>query len=164
MYTWFMILNAQSGSSVLEMSERHSKQPPYYTIYCPHGVMLWLWGDEKMWNTHSESSPHIFWSLQKQLYMTMHANCTSTPSMENQNYVYKNSRFFVDRFHWRGHIGCSEGYSLDSYKSLNSNSARINSQINKQANSGLQRIKGQLAYIYIGSLKTLSLLSLYFGL
>ena len=59
--------------------------------------------------------------------------------------LYKNSRFFVDRFHWRGHIGCSKGYCLDSYKSLDS--ARINSQINEQANSGLQRIKGQLAYM-----------------
>jgi len=48
----------------------------------------------------------------------------------------QNSRFFVDRFHWRGHIGCSEQYSFGSYKSLNS--ARINTQINKQANSGLQ--------------------------
>ena len=52
---------------------------------------------------------------------------------------------FVDRFHWRGHIGCSKGYCLDSYKSLNS--VRINSQVNEQANAGLQRIKGQLAYM-----------------
>ena len=34
---------------------------------------------------------------------------------------------------------------MDSYKTLDTRS--INSQINEQANSGLQRIKGQLAYM-----------------
>ena len=58
---------------------------------------------------------------------------------------FKNSIFLVDRFHWRGHVGCSSGYSLDSYTSLDI--ASINSQINKQANAGLQRIKGHIAYM-----------------
>ena len=53
--------------------------------------------------------------------------------------------FFVDRFHWKGHVGCSRGYSLDSYSSINTK--QINSQVNEQANSGLQRIKPQLAYM-----------------
>ena len=50
----------------------------------------------------------------------------------------------MDRFHWRGHVGCSRGYCLDAY-----NDRRIkviNLQVNEQANSGLQRIHGQLAY------------------
>ena len=58
---------------------------------------------------------------------------------------FKNTRFFVDRFHWRGHIGCSSGYSLDQYP--NPLIKAINSQVNEQANAGLQRIKGQLAYM-----------------
>ena len=28
---------------------------------------------------------------------------------------FKDTRFFVDRFHWRGHISCSSGYSVDKY-------------------------------------------------
>ena len=28
---------------------------------------------------------------------------------------FKGTRFAVDRFHWRGHVGCSKGYSLDAY-------------------------------------------------
>ena len=58
---------------------------------------------------------------------------------------FKDTRFFVDRFHWRGHIGCSSGYSMDKYATQSMGS--INSQVNEQANAGLQRIKGQLAYM-----------------
>ena len=45
-------------------------------------------------------------------------------------------RFFVDRFHWRDHVGCNSGYCLDKYPSQNI--AQINSQINEQTNAGLQ--------------------------
>ena len=42
-------------------------------------------------------------------------------------------------------MGCSSGYSLDSCTSLDVNP--INSQVNEQANAGLQRIKGHIAYM-----------------
>ena len=29
--------------------------------------------------------------------------------------LFGNTRFAVDRFHWHGHIGCSKGYSLETY-------------------------------------------------
>ena len=57
---------------------------------------------------------------------------------------FKDTRFFVDRFHWHGHIGCSSGYSMDKYATQSISS--INSQVNEQVNV-LQRIKGQLAYM-----------------
>ena len=28
---------------------------------------------------------------------------------------FQNTLFLVDRFHWRGHTGCSSGYNLDLY-------------------------------------------------
>ena len=59
--------------------------------------------------------------------------------------LYKETRFYVDRFHWRGHIGCSQGYCLDMYHSMDIKA--LNSQVNEQANAGLQRIRGQLAYM-----------------
>ena len=58
---------------------------------------------------------------------------------------FKDTRFSVDRFYWRGHVGCSSGYSMDKY-AIQSMS-KINSQINEQCNAGLQCIKGQLAYV-----------------
>ena len=59
---------------------------------------------------------------------------------------FKNTSFCVGCFHWRGHIGCSSGYCLDEYCAMDIKT--INSQVNEQANSGLQRIKGQLAYMH----------------
>ena len=58
---------------------------------------------------------------------------------------FKNTVFLVDRFHWRGHVGCSSSYSLDGYTSLDV--ASINSRVNEQANARLQRIKGHIAYM-----------------
>ena len=40
---------------------------------------------------------------------------------------------------------CTSGYCLDKYPSQDI--AQINSQINEQANAGLQRIKAQLSYM-----------------
>ena len=62
----------------------------------------------------------------------------------NTHHFFENTQFAVDRFHWRGHIGCSKGYSQDAYRQKRIKG--INSQVNEQANSGLQKIRGQLAY------------------
>ena len=59
--------------------------------------------------------------------------------------------FLVDRFHWRRHVGCSSGYNMDIY--LKETLMAMNSQINEQANSGLQRIKGYFAYIKADNFK-----------
>ena len=53
--------------------------------------------------------------------------------------------FVVDCFHWQGHVGCPLGYCLDTYKHMSLR--EINSQVNEQANAGLQRIREQLAYM-----------------
>ena len=44
-----------------------------------------------------------------------------------------------------GHVGCSLGYSLDSYR-LSIDLTGINSPVNEQANAGLQRIRGQSVF------------------
>ena len=75
--------------------------------------------------------------------MTTLAGYMRTAWTANPDFTKKH--FFIDRFHLRGHVGCSSGYCLDSYKSMDI--CGINSQVNEQANSGLQRIKGQLAYM-----------------
>ena len=70
----------------------------------------------------------------------LHAYC-----LNREPALYKGTKFFIDRFHWKGHIDCSRGYCLNDYKSPEIR--RLNSQVNKQANSELQCIKGQLSYI-----------------
>ena len=58
---------------------------------------------------------------------------------------FKTFYFSLTASHWRGHIGCSSGYSLDKYSTYDISS--INSQVNEQGNAGLQIIKGQIAYM-----------------
>ena len=66
-------------------------------------------------------------------------------ALNHEPMIFQNTVFLVDRFHWRGHIGCSSGYNLDVYSQ--EHLASINSQINEQANAGLQRIKGYIVYM-----------------
>ena len=75
--------------------------------------------------------------------MIMHASCISTALTLNE--LFQPHTFSVDRFHWKGHVGCSSGYNLAIYKSTLTNA--INSQVNKQANAGLQYLKSQVAYM-----------------
>ncbi|XP_066285853.1 uncharacterized protein [Branchiostoma lanceolatum] len=58
----------------------------------------------------------------------------------------KEMREQFGRFHWKGHVGCSLGYCMDSY-SASVDIRTINSQVNEQANSGLARMKSQLSYM-----------------
>ena len=40
-------------------------------------------------------------------------------SLNREPVFFQATRFFVDRFHWRGHVGCNSGYCLDKYPSQN---------------------------------------------
>ena len=64
--------------------------------------------------------------------------------LNREPHFFRSTLFAVDRFHWQGHVGCSAGYCLNGYKQMAIKD--INSQVNEQANAGLQRIRGQLAY------------------
>jgi len=74
--------------------------------------------------------------------MIMLASSTSTASIVSHTFFR-----ISDRFHWRGHVGYSSGYCLDTYQHMAIK--EINSQVklmNKQ-NADLQHIRGQLAYM-----------------
>ena len=123
-----------------------SLTPGIFTVYCIHSI---CYGFEVMCRCESpQVSFSIFTSRFEMPPKTivydnackLHVYC-----LNREPALYKNTRFFVDRFHWKGHVGCSRGYSLESYASVNTK--KINSQVNEQANSGLQRIKAQLAYM-----------------
>ena len=99
--------------------------PGIFTIYCPKHSF-------KIFPTHfHQPSTVIIYDNSCKLCQLMH---------------FRNTHFFVDRFHWRGHVGCSSGYSLDKYTT--SDIITIYSQVNEQANAGQQKIKGQIACIH----------------
>ena len=117
--------------------------PGIFTIFCEHGI---CYGFELM--TSHESPRHPF-SIFKTRFKTaprcnacqLHKYC-----LNREPLFFKNTVFYVDRFHWNCHIGCSSGYCLDKYRT-NLDIASINSQINEQANAGLKKLQAQLSYM-----------------
>ena len=123
-----------------------SLTPGVFTVYCPHGV---CYGFEIMQQCESPKHPFTIFTCHFPVPpgaivydngCKLHSYC-----LNREPALYKDTRFFIDRFHWRGHIGCSKGYCLDEYSAAEVRS--LNSQVNEQANLGLQRIKGHLSYM-----------------
>ena len=126
--------------------------PGIFTVYCEHGV---CYGFEILQKCESPRHPfRIFKSRFNQapeLIIYDNACRLHIYSLNREPQFFQNTKFLVDRFHWRGHVGCSRGYCLDAYNDKRIRA--INSQVNEQANSGLQRIRGQLAYMSVNNFK-----------
>ena len=124
--------------------------PGIFTIYCQHGV---CYGYEVMAQCESPKIPfQIFFTRFPQpprviVYdngCKLHVYC-----LNREPGYFQNTLFLVDRFHWKGHTGCSSGYNLDLYGEQLLKT--LNSQINEQANADLQKIRGQLAYMTLAN-------------
>ena len=119
----------------------HTLSPGVFTSFCEHGFCYGF----KLMTSH-ESPKHPF-SIFKTRFKTapkcviydiacqLHKYC-----LNREPHFFKNTVFYVDRFHWKCHIGCSSGYCLDRYRTK-LDIANINSQINEQANAGLKDYK-----------------------
>ena len=123
--------------------------PGIFTIYCEHGV---CYGFEVLQTCESPKHPFQIFKTRFPHPPLIIIYIMPVASMcpvwtESLTFSRTCTRFAVDRFHWCGHIGCSKGYSLDAYNQKWING--INFQVNEQANSGLQKIRGQLAYMSI---------------
>ena len=121
--------------------------PGLFTIFCKHGI---CYGFEAMTSHESPRHPfNIFRTrFNKAPRNIIYDNACQlhTYCLNREPEFFKNTVFHVDRFHWKCHVGCSEGYCLDQYKACQ-DVQQINSQINEQANSGLRRISPQLSYM-----------------
>ena len=118
--------------------------PGIFMIYCEHGV---YYGFEVLQTCESPKHPfQIFKTRFPHLPLIIiydNACCLYVSCLNREPHFFENTRFAVDRFHWCGHIGCTKGYPLDAYNQKWFNG--INFQVNEQANSGLQKIRGQQA-------------------
>ena len=127
--------------------------PGTFTIYCQHGV---CYGFQAMRSCESPRHPFdIFtYRFNSPLQIIVYDNaCKLHIYWLNWEPAWYNTRLFVDRFHWRGHIGCSRGYCMDSYKTR-MDTRSTNSQVNEQANSGLQQMKHYCANPWRSCLST----------
>ena len=147
-YTADKSLKTHDSESCRKASYGHpSLLPGIFTVFCPHGI---CYGFEVMRSCESPKHPFSIFQQRFQkapqlLFMTTLVSFTMQYCLNREPHFFRSTLFAVDRFHWRGHVGCSAGYCLNSYKQLAIK--EINSQVNEQANAGLQRIQGQLAYM-----------------
>ena len=119
-------------------------RPGIFTVYCQHGV---CYGFEVLRSCESPRHPFRLFTTRftspPSVIVDDNACQLHTYALNREPQRFKRTFFAVDRFHWRGHVGCSSGYNLDLY----SVHKTLNSQVNEQANAGLQHIKSQLAYM-----------------
>jgi hypothetical protein len=125
-----------------------SLTPGLFTMFCPHGICLGfqLMDQAESPRTAFDIFIRRFEKVPKLLIYDnackLHLYC-----LKREPVRFANTRFMVDRLHFRkGHIGCSLGYSMDSYDSDES-IATTNSQTNEQANASLRRLASQLTYM-----------------
>lgn len=121
--------------------------PGIFTIFCPHGI---CYGFEAMDSHESPRHPfNIFrtrFKVAPDIIVYDNACQLHTYCLNRDPVFFKFVKFLIDRFHWKGHCGCSKGYCMDSY-SANPAVSSTNSQTNEQMNSLLGRMAPQLSYM-----------------
>ena len=140
-------LLSQEKDSCRKYATHHpTLTPGIFTLYCPHGI---CYGFEVMRNHESPRTPfQIFFTrfLQPPKVIIYDNACKLHQYILNREPDhFKSTKFLIDRFHWKGHVGCSSGYNLKNYSTFDMTA--INSQVNEQANAGLQRIKSHVSYM-----------------
>ena len=114
-----------------------------FTIYYSH--MLWIWNDVIAWIFPAPIDIFLICFETPPEIIIYDDSCKLHQYVLIQHPTYFKNTSFIDRFHWQGHVGCFSGYWLDRYATPLITS--INSQVNEQANAGLQHIKGQIVYM-----------------
>ena len=118
-----------------------------FTMFCPHGVCI---GFQLM---NAVESPRTAFNILNRRFkayprLVVYDNACKLHlfALKREPKRIQDTRFMVDRMHFRGHVGCTLGYSMDSY--TDSVIAGINSQVNEQANADLRRLSTQLTYMH----------------
>lgn len=63
--------------------------------------------------------------------------------MIREPFLFMNSRFVVDHFHWKDHTACARAFNPSIYAKL----VDVNTSAAEQLHSRLQRIKAQVSYM-----------------
>lgn len=136
------------GNCRKDISKHKVLNPGLFTMFCPHGICL---GFQLM---SSPESPRTAFDILVRRFRTLpkiivydnachlHLYC-----LKREPARFKNTRFFVDRLHYKNHVGCSIGYDMTQYDASDNYIKGINSQVNEQANAGLRRLSTQLTYM-----------------
>ena len=141
--------NERFSTGCRKQTKRHNTlNPGLFTMFCPHGVCL---GFQLMVNAES---PRVAFEIFVRRFnkipnVLIYDNACKLHlyALKREPARFQNTRFMVDRLHMkRGHVGCSLGYSMDSY-SADENIKELNSQVNEQANRDLRRLSTPAAFM-----------------
>ena len=119
-----------AGSDVCnKTSSKHpTLTPGIFTVYCPHTI---CYGFEVLKECESPRHPFQIFktSFLKPPKIIVYDNACGLHQycLNREPVFFQNTSFYVDRFHWRGHVGCPSGYCLDQYNTLDTKS--LNSQV-----------------------------------
>ncbi|XP_046849613.1 uncharacterized protein LOC124443127 isoform X1 [Xenia sp. Carnegie-2017] len=94
--------------------------PGIFCILCPHGIY--------MMNSANEN---LFYYCTPELVIYDNACRLHEYCLNRDPAFFKKTKFVVDKFHWKNHSGCCEGYNMKLYPTLN----MYNSQAAEQCNS-----------------------------
>eukprot|EP00112_Aurelia_sp_Birch-Aquarium-sp1_P017171 Seg3960.3 transcript_id=Seg3960.3/GoldUCD/mRNA.D3Y31 product="hypothetical protein" protein_id=Seg3960.3/GoldUCD/D3Y31 len=128
-----------------KMSKGHlTLLPGVFTMFCEHEI---CYGFEIMLTNESPDVPFtvLFTRFIIGPDVVIYDNACNLHDycLNRSPQFFMETKFLVDRLHWRNHTGCSGGYNMATYPDYK----HINSQINEQMNSCLKRIKPSLSYM-----------------
>ena len=125
-----------------------------FTMLCPHGITLGFHAMDEY-----ESVETAFRVLYERfptppgIVIYDNACNLSVFCQKREPLYFSGTRFFIDRTHWKGHVGCHAGYCMDAYpKSMpvmggTATLGKVNSQVCEQTNSKLQFIKTSASFM-----------------
>ncbi|CAB4029387.1 Hypothetical predicted protein [Paramuricea clavata] len=118
--------------------------PGIFCLLCPHGI---CYGFEIM---RDHESPNIPFTILRTRFpkapelviydnsCRLHEYC-----LNRDPAFFKNTKFVVDKFHWKNHSGCCEGYNMKLYPTLTVH----NSQAAEQCNSAIKPLASMVSYM-----------------
>jgi len=122
-------------------NNQHCKNSPgIFTIFCRHSVCL---GFSLMENVESPKTPfdilrnHFTSDLDRLVVIYDNACNLHEYCMNREPYLFRKTKFHVDRLHFKNHKKCSLGYNINTYDA-NLMYKTLNSQANEQMNALLR--------------------------
>ena len=142
--------------------------PGIFACFCPHGICLGFSILERF-EGPSTAFELLFQRFPTAPGMVIYDNACNLSKycLRREPAFFAKTQFRIDRVHWKGHVGCHEGYNLDTYSKdamvLGSTTklGALNSQVCEQANSTLDYISTQTKFMLPDNFMAYTRLFLY---
>ena len=97
-------------------------------------------------DNYSQRVDHLLLPVAPQMIIYDNGCSLHRYALNREPHFFLDTKFRIDRVHWKNHTACQTSYNLDSYV-YSPFVKGINSQANEQGNAGTRRIATQVAYM-----------------